>query len=103
MLPQSKIAELPEQSGTEESDITQDVLQKYLNWSWGYRADTHVLSYDNTIELNGIDFYAFRVSSIAGEYENTFAISIDEQMVLIYDAPTGEWVEDRNPDPWPGW
>lgn len=68
-----------------------------------YALIKHILSFDNTIELNGIDFYACRVSSIAGKYENTFSISIDEQMVLIYDAPTGEWVEDRNPDPWPGW
>lgn len=92
-----------EEPDANDIESVRDILHNYLDWSWGYRKYSHELFFDKIIELNGIEFYAFKVYSVAGEYSRTFAISVNEELVYLFDEQTDEWLEDANPDPWPGW
>ncbi len=84
-----------------EIDFIQETLMSYLNDCWGYRKGIHKFEFDTTIELNGIDYYVFKVYLADGEYSNSFAISLDEKKVYLL---TNEgWVEDKNPEPWSKW
>lgn len=86
-----------------EIDLAHDTLESYLNDCWGYRESTHDLSFDTIIQLENAAFYAFKVYSATGEYEKTFAISMDQKTVYLFDEATDQWLEDKNPEPWDKW
>ena len=83
-------------------DLFQKTLIDYLNDCWGYREDIHKFIFDKTIELQGIEYYAFKIFSSEDEYLSSFAISLDEKKVYLLNEK-GEWVEDINPEPWDKW